>query len=198
MISSTVTPQPETLESAVSKVKRHILPLFLVMFIANYIDRVNIGFAHAHMQTDLGIGAAAYGLGSGLFFVGYALFEVPSNILLQKYGARMWLTRIMATWGIVAGAMAFVQSESSFYVLRFLLGVAEAGFFPGVIFYFTQWLPQKERGKATAVFLSGSAIASVVSGPNDLIDARPDVKRVLSSLRTSYRRLFPSIARYES
>ncbi|WP_091800312.1 MFS transporter [Burkholderia sp. WP9] len=164
-MSSTVTPQPETLESAVSKVKRHILPLFLVMFIANYIDRVNIGFAHAHMQTDLGIGAAAYGLGSGLFFVGYALFEVPSNILLQKYGARMWLTRIMATWGIVAGAMAFVQSESSFYVLRFLLGVAEAGFFPGVIFYFTQWLPQKERGKATAVFLSGSAIASVVSGP---------------------------------
>ncbi|WP_411179019.1 MFS transporter [Paraburkholderia gardini] len=135
------------------------------MFIANYIDRVNIGFANAHMQTDLGLGAAAYGFGSGLFFVGYALFEVPSNVLMQKYGARAWLTRIMGTWGIVAAAMAFVWNDTSFYVLRFLLGIAEAGFFPGVVFYFTQWLPQKERGKAIAVFLSGSAIASVLSGP---------------------------------
>ena len=153
------------LDSAVSKVKRHVLPLFLVMFIANYIDRVNIGFVNAHMQTDLGIGAAAYGFGSGLFFVGYALFEVPSNMLMQKYGARAWLTRIMGTWGIVAASMVFVRNDTSFYVLRFLLGIAEAGFFPGVVFYFTQWLPQKERGKAIAVFLSGSALASVLSGP---------------------------------
>lgn len=155
----------DALESAVSKVKRHILPLFLIMFIANYIDRVNIGFVNSHMQADLGIGAAAYGLGSGLFFVGYALFEVPSNVLMQKYGARAWLTRIMGTWGLVAAAMAFVWNDTSFYVLRFLLGIAEAGFFPGVVFYFTQWLPQKERGKAVAVFLSGSALASVLSGP---------------------------------
>ncbi|RDK03000.1 MFS transporter [Paraburkholderia lacunae] len=153
------------LESAVSKVKRHVLPLFLIMFIANYIDRVNIGFANSHMQADLGIGAAAYGLGSGLFFIGYALFEVPSNVLMQRYGARAWLTRIMGTWGVVAAAMAFVWNDTSFYVLRFLLGVAEAGFFPGVVFYFTQWLPQKERGKAVAVFLAGSALASVLSGP---------------------------------
>lgn len=153
------------LESAVSKVKRHVLPLFLIMFIANYIDRVNIGFVNSHMQADLGIGAAAYGLGSGLFFIGYALFEVPSNVLMQKYGARAWLTRIMGTWGLVAAAMAFVWNDTSFYVLRFLLGVAEAGFFPGVVFYFTQWLPQKERGKAVAVFLAGSALASVLSGP---------------------------------
>jgi predicted MFS family arabinose efflux permease len=117
------------------------------------------------MQADLGIGAAAYGLGSGLFFVGYALFEVPSNVLMQKYGARAWLTRIMGTWGIVAAAMAFVWNDTSFYVLRFLLGIAEAGFFPGVVFYFTQWLPQKERGKAVAIFLGGSAFASVLSGP---------------------------------
>jgi MFS family permease len=155
----------DVLESAVSKVKRHVLPLFLIMFIANYIDRVNVGFVNAHMQTDLGIGAAAYGLGSGLFFVGYALFEVPSNVLMQKYGARAWLTRIMGTWGLVAAAMAFVWNDTSFYVLRFLLGVAEAGFFPGVVFYFTQWLPQKHRGKAVAVFLAGSALASVLSGP---------------------------------
>ncbi|WP_341318213.1 MFS transporter [Paraburkholderia sp. IMGN_8] len=154
-----------SLESAVSKVKRHVLPLFLIMFIANYIDRVNIGFVNSHMQADLGIGAAAYGLGSGLFFIGYALFEVPSNVLMQKYGARAWLTRIMGTWGLVAAAMAFVWNDTSFYVLRFLLGIAEAGFFPGVVFYFTQWLPQKERGKAVAVFLAGSALASVLSGP---------------------------------
>ncbi|SEA93996.1 MFS transporter [Paraburkholderia sartisoli] len=164
-MTSTLTTATGPLDSAVSKVKRHVLPLFLVMFIANYIDRVNIGFVNTHLQTDLGLGAAAYGFGSGLFFIGYALFEVPSNVLMQKYGARAWLTRIMGTWGIVAASMVFVRNDTSFYVLRFLLGVAEAGFFPGVVYYFTQWLPQKERGKAIAVFLSGSALASVLSGP---------------------------------
>ncbi|WP_084304919.1 MFS transporter [Phytopseudomonas flavescens] len=153
------------LQSAISKVKRHVLPLFVIMFIVNYIDRVNIGFVRSHMETDLGIGAAAYGFGAGLFFIGYALFEVPSNILLQKVGARLWLTRIMLTWGIIASCMAFIQNETHFYILRFLLGVAEAGFFPGVIYYFTRWLPGVERGKAIAIFLSGSAIASLISGP---------------------------------
>ncbi|WP_433736150.1 MFS transporter [Pseudomonas putida] len=153
------------LQSAISKVKRHVLPLFVIMFIVNYIDRVNIGFVRAHMEHDLGIGAAAYGLGAGLFFIGYALFEVPSNILLQKVGARIWLTRIMLTWGLVAAGMAFIQNETHFYILRFLLGVAEAGFFPGVIYYFTRWLPGAERGKAIAIFLSGSAFASLISGP---------------------------------
>jgi MFS family permease len=165
-----MTQIPETIDPAVlaraaAKVKRHILPLFVVMFIVNYIDRVNIGFVRSHLETDLGIGAAAYGLGAGLFFVGYALFEVPSNMLLQRYGARAWLTRIMFTWGVAAMAMAFVRGETSFYVLRFILGAAEAGFFPGIIYYFTQWLPSTERGKAMAIFLSGSAIASVISGP---------------------------------
>ncbi|WP_213303073.1 MFS transporter [Paraburkholderia sacchari] len=155
----------DLLDSASAKVKRHVLPLFLIMFIANYIDRVNVGFAGAHMKADIGLSAAAYGLGAGLFFVGYALFEVPSNILMQKYGARAWLTRIMGTWGIVAACMAFVRNDTSFYVLRFLLGIAEAGFFPGVVYYFAQWLPQKERGKAVAIFLAGSAFASVLSGP---------------------------------
>ncbi|VVO15021.1 MFS transporter [Pseudomonas fluorescens] len=153
------------LKSAISKVKRHVLPLFVIMFIVNYIDRVNIGFVRAHMEHDLGIGAAAYGFGAGLFFIGYALFEVPSNLLLQKVGARIWLTRIMLTWGLVAACMAFIQNETHFYILRFLLGVAEAGFFPGVIYYFTRWLPGVERGKAIAIFLSGSAIASLISGP---------------------------------
>jgi sugar phosphate permease len=153
------------LDTAVSKVKWRILPLFVVMFIANYIDRVNIGFVRSHLEKDLGIGAAAFGFGAGIFFLAYAVFEVPSNILQQRFGAKAWLTRIMATWGIVATCMAFVQGETSFYVVRFLLGVAEAGFFPGVVYYFTQWLPNSERGKAMAIFLSGSALASVISGP---------------------------------
>ena len=156
---------PATLARAVSKAKRHLFPLLLVMFIANYIDRVNLGFVASHLKVDLGIGAAAFGLGSGLFFVGYAIFEVPSNVLMQKFGARAWLTRIMFTWGIVAASMAFIQGPASFYTLRFLLGIAEAGFFPGVVFYFTQWFPRRERGEAVAVFLGGSAFASVLSGP---------------------------------
>jgi len=156
---------PSVLDTAVSKVKWRILPLFVVMFIANYIDRVNIGFVRSHLEKDLGIGAAAFGFGAGVFFLAYALFEVPSNILQQRFGAKAWLTRIMASWGVVATGMAFVQGETSFYVMRFLLGVAEAGFFPGVVYYFTQWLPNRERGKAMAIFLSGSALASVMSGP---------------------------------
>ncbi len=163
--ASTASESDPVLARAVRKVKGHVLPLFVVMFILNYIDRVNIGFVRTHMEHDLGIGAAAYGFGAGLFFIGYALFEVPSNMLLQKVGARIWLTRIMFTWGIVATLMAFIQNETHFYILRFLLGVAEAGFFPGVIYYFTRWLPGVERGKAIAIFLSGSAVASLISGP---------------------------------
>ncbi|WP_083452088.1 MFS transporter [Candidatus Burkholderia verschuerenii] len=159
-------PQPHggALASAVRKIKWHVLPLFVVMFIVNYIDRVNIGFVRQHLSADLGIGAAAYGLGAGLFFVSYAVFEVPSNMLLQRFGAKAWLTRIMITWGLAAVGMAFVQGETSFYAMRLVLGAAEAGFFPGVVFYFTQWLPREQRGRAMAVFLSGSALASVFSG----------------------------------
>jgi sugar phosphate permease len=163
--AANAVPVPSVLDTAVSKVKWRILPLFVVMFIANYIDRVNIGFVRSHLEKDLGIGAAAFGFGAGIFFLAYALFEVPSNMLQQRFGAKAWLTRIMATWGAVATGMAFVQGETSFYVMRFLLGVAEAGFFPGVVYYFTQWLPNRERGKAMAIFLSGSALASVLSGP---------------------------------
>jgi MFS family permease len=157
--------QTDVLARAVSKIKWHVLPLFVVMFIVNYIDRVNVGFVRQHLSVDLGIGAAAYGLGAGLFFVSYAVFEVPSNMLMQRFGAKAWLTRIMVTWGLAAVGMAFVKGETSFYVMRLVLGAAEAGFFPGVVFYFTQWLPRDERGKAMAIFLSGSALASVFSGP---------------------------------
>ncbi|MGF6612818.1 sugar phosphate permease [Paraburkholderia sp. WSM4175] len=165
-IADTARPErASALASAVHKIKWRVLPLFVVMFIVNYIDRVNIGFVRQHLSADLGIGAAAYGLGAGLFFISYAIFEVPSNILLQRYGAKLWLARIMLTWGLAAAGMAFVRGETSFYVMRLLLGAAEAGFFPGVIYYFTQWLPGNERGKAMAIFLSGSALASVLSGP---------------------------------
>ncbi|MGW7519114.1 MFS transporter [Streptomyces sp. NPDC054796] len=135
------------------------------MFVANYIDRVNIGFAQDQLRADVGISASAFGLGAGLFFVAYAIFEVPSNMLLERFGAKIWLTRIMVTWGLVATGMAFVTSVEMFYVLRFLLGVAEAGFFPAVIYYFTRWLPDADRGRATAIFLMGSGTASVIAGP---------------------------------
>jgi len=153
------------LQSAVAKVKWRVLPLFVVMFIVNYVDRVNISFIKEQLHTDLGLNDEAFGLGAGLFFIGYAVFEVPSNLILQRIGARRWLAIIALLWGAMAACMAFVTTAHEFYWLRFLLGAAEAGFFPGVIYYLTRWLPSADRGKAIAIFLSGSAIASVISGP---------------------------------
>jgi len=155
----------DSLRAAVSKVKWRILPLFIVMFIVNYVDRVNISFIKEHLSLDLGLNDQAFGFGAGLFFIGYALFEVPSNMMLQWLGARRWLAIIALLWGGFATCMAFVHTAQEFYWLRFFLGAAEAGFFPGVIYYFTRWLPSSERGKAIALFLSGSAIASIISGP---------------------------------
>ncbi|MFE9623199.1 MFS transporter [Streptomyces sp. NPDC006527] len=142
-----------------------MVPLFFVMFVANYMDRVNLGFAQDELRADVGLSAAAFGLGAGIFFIAYALFEVPSNILMERYGPKVWLTRIMISWGVVATAMAFVDSVEMFYALRFLLGVAEAGFFPAVIYYFSRWLPDSHRGRATSIFLMGSGTATVVVGP---------------------------------
>ena len=151
--------------SAIAKFFRRIIPMLALMLIVNQIDRANIGFVKAELQTDAGISAAAFGLGAGLFFIGYALFEVPSNMMLKKLGARVWLTRIMITWGIVVVLTGFVSTPLHFYVLRFLLGVAEAGFFPGVLFYFRQWVPNAWRGRATAMVLSATASAFLFSGP---------------------------------
>jgi len=137
----------------------------LVMLVCNQLNRSNIGYAHEHLEADVGIGAAAYGFGAGLFFIAYAIFELPSNVMMEKFGARLWLTRIMVSWGSVAFLMAFVQNEMMFYVLRFLLGAAEAGFFPAVIFYFARWVPAGQRGKATAIFIAGSSVAAALSGP---------------------------------
>lgn len=135
------------------------------MFVANYMDRVNLGFAQDQLRADVGLSAAAFGLGAGIFFIAYAIFEVPSNMMMERFGAKIWLTRIMITWGLVATAMAFVSSAEMFYALRFLLGVAEAGFFPAVIYYFSRWLPDTHRGRATSIFLMGSGTATVIVGP---------------------------------
>jgi sugar phosphate permease len=153
------------LRAAVAKVNRRLLPLFVALFIVNYLDRVNVGFIKHDLMAAIGIDAATFGFGAGLFFIGYLLFEVPSNIALQRFGARIWLTRIAVTWGLVATALAFVQTATQFHVARFALGAAEAGFFPGVVYHFTRWLPAADRGRAMAIFLSGSALASVLSGP---------------------------------
>ena len=147
------------IESAVSKFFKRMIPLLAVMLIVNQIDRANIGFIKSQLATDAGISAAAFGLGAGLFFIGYALFEVPSNMLMSRYGARIWLTRIMITWGFVVFFTGFITTPFQFYIARFLLGVAEAGFFPGILYYFRLWVPDAYRGRATAMILSASASA---------------------------------------
>ncbi|PWG10426.1 MFS transporter [Streptomyces sp. V2] len=155
----------ETEQRAVGKFLRRMMPLLVLMLLVNNLDRTNVGFIQDELKADVGVSATAYGLGAGLFFIGYALFEVPSNMLLERFGARVWLTRIMITWGAVIIAMSFIHSVTWFYVLRFLLGVAEAGFFPGAMLYITQWLPDASRGRATAIFLGGSAAAGIITGP---------------------------------
>jgi MFS family permease len=163
-MSEVVTP-PDAEGRAVGKFLRRMLPLLVLMLLVNQMDRTNVGFIQDELRADVGVSATAYGLGAGLFFIGYAVFEIPSNMLLERFGARVWLTRIMITWGLVIVAMCFIHSVWMFYALRFLLGVAEAGFFPGVMLYFTQWLPDSARGRASAVFLGGSATAYIVTGP---------------------------------
>lgn len=153
------------LRAAIRQATRRLLPFLLLMYVMAFLDRANIGFAKAQFQADVGISDAAYAFGAGVFFIGYALVEVPSNLIMQKVGARIWMCRIMVTWGLISAAMAFVKGETSFYALRFLLGVAEAGFFPGVILYLTYWFPQQTRGKALGLFYFGAPIAFIVGSP---------------------------------
>lgn len=156
---------PTALDGAVGKIFRRIVPLFAVMMMANQLNRSNIGYAQKYLEVDLGIGAAAYGLGAGLFFIAYTIFELPSNMLMEKFGAKIWLSRICISWGIVSAAMMFAHGPTSFYILRFLLGVAEAGFVPAVLFYLTKWLPNSHRGRANARYAVGALIAFTISGP---------------------------------
>src|SRR6478736_2572031 len=153
----------------VRKVAWRLLPLIVIIYLVAYIDRTNVSFAATGgMSKALGLAATDFGFGAGIFFLGYFLFEVPSNLLLEKAGARVWIARIMITWGLVAGAMAFVTGSTSFVIMRFLLGVAEAGFFPGIILYFTYWFPKSYRARViSALFIAvpgSNAVAAIISG----------------------------------
>ena len=147
------------------KVALRLVPFLCICYLAAYLDRVNVGFAKLNMLSDLGWSNTVYGLGAGIFFLGYVIFEVPSNILLHKVGAKVWIARIMLTWGLLGGAMAFVITPTQFYVLRFLLGVAEAGFIPGVLLYLTYWFPAAWRGRIIALFLAAIPMSNIIGGP---------------------------------
>lgn len=149
----------------IKRVYLRIMPFLILCYIVAFLDRVNVGFAALHMNGDLGFTPYVYGFGAGIFSIGYFIFEVPSNLALHKVGARIWIPRIMITWGIISAGFAFVYNENSFYVMRFLLGAAEAGFFPGIVFYLSKWFPARLRGGATAVFILGLPIAVLIGAP---------------------------------
>ncbi|MDE1180399.1 MFS transporter [Paraburkholderia sp.] len=159
----TATTQFET--AIYAKVTWRLLPFLFICYVAAYLDRVNVGFAKLQMLSDLKFSESVYGLGAGIFFIGYFVFEVPSNILLHRVGARVWISRIMVTWALVSAASLFVTTPAAFYTMRFLLGVAEAGFFPGIVLYLTYWYPSTRRGRINALFMIGIPIAGVLGGP---------------------------------
>jgi len=147
------------------KVTWNLIPFLCICFMAAFLDRVNVGFAKQQMVVDLGFSTATYGFGAGVFFLGYFLFEVPSNLIMARVGARLWIARIMIVWGLVSASMAFVHSATGFYILRFLLGASEAGFFPGVILYLTYWFPSSYRSRTVALFMTAAVLSNVVGGP---------------------------------
>ena len=147
------------------KVAFRLIPLLFVCYIAAYLDRVNVAFAKLQMLQALQLSDSVYGVGAGIFFIGYFIFEIPSNVALHRVGAGRWIARIMVTWAVLSAAMMFVNSAFTFYVVRFLLGAAEAGFFPGIILYLTYWFPAARRGRATSLFLAAIALAGVVGNP---------------------------------
>ncbi len=149
----------------IAKVSLKLVPFLMVCYFVAYLDRVNVGFAALTMNKDLGISATAFGIGAGIFFLSYFIFEVPSNLALERFGARKWIARIMMSWGILSGAMALVQGEYSFYAVRVLLGVAEAGFFPGIIFYLTLWFPAVYRARIIGWFMAAIPLSTVLGAP---------------------------------
>ena len=160
---------PSQAQDVLARVTWRLVPLLFVCYVIAYIDRINVGFAKLYLRDTLGVDVtvygSVYGLGAGLFFIGYFLFEVPSNLFLQRVGARLWIARIMIVWGLVSMSMTLVTGVASFYVLRFLLGAAEAGFFPGVLFYLTGWFPAETRARTIALFATGGVMAGVVGSP---------------------------------
>src|SRR5262245_41514334 len=152
-------------QHVISKVTRRLVAFAFICYVVAYVDRVNIGFAATALQKDLHLSDTAYGIGGGLFFLGYCLFEIPSNLLLERIGARLWIARIMIVWGIVSMATMFVTGVSSFYAARIVLGIAEAGFFPGMVLYLTYWIPAAERARTGALFMMAAPIAIIVGAP---------------------------------
>ncbi|MBI3792311.1 MAG: MFS transporter [Gemmatimonadetes bacterium] len=150
---------------AYRRITWRLVPILFVCYLVAYLDRVNVGFAKLQMLADLHMSDTAYGVGAGIFFIGYFLFEVPSNLILHRTGARRWIARIMVTWGVLSALMMFVRGTPSFLVLRFLLGVAEAGFFPGIVYYLMHWYPASRRGRILSIFLTGVAVSGVIGGP---------------------------------
>ncbi|MFS2258779.1 MFS transporter [Bacillus safensis] len=152
-------------KKTIRKVTRRIIPLLFLLYIISYLDRANVGYAALEMNEALGLTSKMFGLVTGIFFIGYFLFEVPSNILMQKFGARVWITRILFTWGIISMATGFAQNATQLYVIRFLLGIAEAGLFPGIILYLTYWFRAKERASTIAMFMTAIAVSYIIGAP---------------------------------
>jgi len=172
-ISVKLNPGSNDIESNVSPLEKQIIkrmtlrliPFMFILYIVAYLDRINVGFAALQMNAELQLSHGVFGLGGGIFFIGYFLFEIPSNLILNRVGARLWISRIMISWGLVASAMMFIKGPKSFYVLRFLLGLAEAGFFPGMILYLTFWFPEKYLARNVALFMTATPLAGVIGGP---------------------------------
>ncbi len=162
MSSTQLTANPD---AVYRKVTWRLLPFLMLCYVVAYLDRVNVGFARLQMLTDLHFSETVYGLGAGMFFIGYFFFEVPSNLLLHRLGARVWIGRIMITWGLVSASFMFISTPLSFYALRFILGIAEAGFFPGIILYLTYWYPSGRRARMVALFMAAPPIAGIFGGP---------------------------------
>ena len=156
---------PDIATETLRKVTLRLIPFLFVLYVVAWLDRVNVGFAALQMNSDLGFSSAAFGFGSGVFFLGYCLFEVPSNLILHRVGARRWIARIMISWGVISAAMMFVRTVPTFYLLRFLLGAAEAGFFPGVVYYLSHWYPEGQRARAIAAFMTAVPVSGIIGGP---------------------------------
>ena len=168
MISEDMAKFPDREEQADAvyrKVRRRLVPILIACYLSAYLDRAAVGIAKLDFMDDIGLTSAMYGLGAGIFYLGYALFEVPSNLWMKKIGARKTIFRILMLWSLVTLTMAFMQNPSHFYILRFLLGAAEAGFFPGVLLYISLWAPTSQRARFTARFMSAMAIAGIIGGP---------------------------------
>ena len=159
-----IAPLPDEAKT-IRKLQIRLIPFLFVLYVVAFVDRINIGFAALTMNKDLGITGQQYGLAAGIFFIGYFLFEVPSNLMLHKVGARVWIARILLSWGLVATLTGLVQNVHQLYVARILLGVTEAGYFPGIVLYLTYWFPQRHQARTLGLFLTGNPVSSIVGAP---------------------------------